>query len=46
MTLKFVSIPAVILAATTLAATPGFAQREHRGEQSRGENRGQAEHRG
>jgi hypothetical protein len=48
MNLKFVSLPAVVLAATTLAAAPAFAQRrggEPR-ENRQSENRGQAERRG
>ncbi|HZT77665.1 MAG TPA: PEGA domain-containing protein [Vicinamibacterales bacterium] len=47
MDLKFLSVPAMMLAATTLAATPAFAQRRggtpHESRQS--ESHGQAEHR-
>jgi PEGA domain-containing protein len=51
MDLKFVSIPAVVLAATTMAAAPALAQRrggeprESRQAENRTENRGQAERR-
>lgn len=49
MTLKFLGIPAALLAMTALGTAPAFAQREHRGEQGRtpqAESRGRTENRG